>query len=156
MRAAAGLVNARFLPMGVAVAASLHGDRVRRAIEGQAVVDGSWVAAHLGDGRFDRERLIGVTVVQRPAWVAGTAVGVFVAPPAHLAAQLGLDLVFPTFFLVLLIDELHASGGARLAAGIAAAIAAALIWVAPAGLALLGATVAALVGLQRRRERSYP
>ncbi len=148
--AAAGLINARFLPMGVAVAASLRGGRLRRAIEGQSVVDGSWVAAHLGQGRFDRERLIGATVVQWPAWVAGTAVGVLFAPPAHIAETLGLDLVFPAFFLVLVMDELRASGRARLAAGIGGAIAAALMWVVPAGLALMGATVAALIGLLAR------
>jgi predicted branched-subunit amino acid permease len=114
------------------------------------VVDGSWVAAHLGEGRFDRERLIGATVVQWPAWVAGTAVGVFLAPPTRIAETLGLDLVFPAFFLVLLMDELRRSGRARLAAGIGGAIAAALMWVVPAGLALLGSTVAALIGLRGR------
>src|SRR6266568_1620277 len=147
---AAGLINARFLPMGVSVAASLRGGRLRRAIEGQAVVDGSWAAAHLGEGRFDRERLIGATVVQWPAWVAGTAVGVFFAPPARIAEMLGLDLVFPAFFLVLLMDELRTSAKARLAAGVGGAIAAALMWVVPAGLALIGSTMAALIGLRGR------
>ncbi len=152
---AAGLINARFLPMGVAVAASLQGGRLRRAIEGQSVVDGSWVAAHLGEGRFDRERLIGATVVQWPAWVAGTAVGVFVAPPPRIAEALGLDLVFPAFFLVLLMEELRTSRKARLAAGTGGAIAMALILVVPVGLALIASTLAALVGLQKRRERAH-
>jgi 4-azaleucine resistance transporter AzlC len=148
---AAGLINARFLPMGLAVGPSLRGGRVRRAIEGQAVVDGSWVAAHLGAGRFDRELLMGATIAQWPAWVAGTVVGVFFPPPAHLAHALGLDVVFPAFFLVLLIDELRGSRAARLAAGIAAAVAAGLALVVPAGVALVGATVGALVGLRRER-----
>ena len=149
--AAAALINARFLPMGLAVAPSLRGGRLRRALEGQAVVDGSWVAAHLGGGRFDRERLIGATIVQWPAWVAGTAVGVLFPPPADLAHSLGLDAVFPAFFLVLLIDEVRASRAARLAATIAAAVAAVLALVVPAGIALVGSTAGALVGLHRRR-----
>src|SRR6266581_8398182 len=143
---AAALINARFLPMALAAGPALRGSRLRRALEAQAVVDGSWAAAHLGGGRFDRERLIGATVVQWPAWVAGTAVGVFFAPPARIAEMLGLDLVFPAFFLVLLMDELRTSAKARLAAGVGGAIAAALMWVVPAGLALIGSTMAALIG----------
>src|ERR1044072_4346810 len=50
--ASAALINARFLPMGVAVTASLKGNRWRRAVEAQSVVDASWVAAHEGEGRF--------------------------------------------------------------------------------------------------------
>ena len=39
--AAAVLLNARFLPMGVAVAPFLKGGSLRRALEGQAIVDPS-------------------------------------------------------------------------------------------------------------------
>src|SRR5215211_9170093 len=39
---AAVLLNARFLPMGIAVAPFLKGGPLRRALEGQAVVDASW------------------------------------------------------------------------------------------------------------------
>lgn len=84
---AAALINARFAPMSVAVAPSLRGNRLRRAAEGQAVVDGSFVAAHLGDGRFDRERMMGATAVQYVAWVSGTVLGVLLAPPAILGER---------------------------------------------------------------------
>ena len=43
--AAAALMNSRFLPMGVALAPSLRGGPVRRALQGQAVVDASWALA---------------------------------------------------------------------------------------------------------------
>ncbi|MEV0646337.1 AzlC family ABC transporter permease [Phytomonospora sp. NPDC050363] len=145
---AAALINGRFIPMGVAVAGDLRGGRFRRALEGQTVVDGSWASAHLGDGRFDRWKLFGATAVQWPAWVAGTALGVLVAPPEKLVEALGLDLVFPAFFLLLLIDELRRSRMARVAAGLGASIAAGLVFVVPAGLALVGASVAALLGLR--------
>jgi predicted branched-subunit amino acid permease len=52
--AAAALLNARFGPMGVAVAPHLKGGPLRRALEGQAVVDASWALASRGEGRFDR------------------------------------------------------------------------------------------------------
>lgn len=146
--ASAALINARFAPMGVAVAPSLKGNRLRRAAEGQAVVDGSFVAAHLGGGVFDRERMIGATAVQFVAWVAGTVVGVLLAPPEELTRALGLDVVFPGFFFLLLLDEIRHSRRAIAAAGLGAAIAGGLAFVAPAGLALLGSSVAALIGLR--------
>jgi 4-azaleucine resistance transporter AzlC len=149
--ASAALINGRFLPMGVAVTSSLTGSRWRRAVEAQSVVDASWVAAHLGGGRFDRERLIGATFVQWPAWVAGTAVGVLVAPPPDLTEALGLDVVFPAFFLLLLVDEVRGSRRAGLAAGVGATAAGGLLWLVPAGVALVGSTAGALVGLVRRR-----
>ncbi|MFD0307741.1 AzlC family ABC transporter permease [Streptomyces sp. NPDC127119] len=147
--AAAALINGRFIPMGVAVAKDLRGGRIRRALEGQAVVDGSWVAAHLGGGRFDRWKLFGATAVQWPAWVAGTALGVVMAPPESLVESLGLDLVFPAFFLLLLLDELRGSRAARAAAALGACLAAVLVIWVPAGLALLGASAAALLGLRK-------
>src|SRR5690554_390958 len=45
---AAVLLSARFLPMGVAVAPHLKGGRLRRALEGQTVVDASWALASRG------------------------------------------------------------------------------------------------------------
>ncbi|WP_338765850.1 AzlC family ABC transporter permease [Nocardia vulneris] len=148
---AAALINARFLPMGAAVAADLRGGRLRRAWEGQAVVDGSWVAAHLGQGRFDREKLIGCTLVQLPAWVLGTVLGVLTAPSPELVTRFGLDVVFPGFFLVLLIDELRRSRQAVWTAALAAGLAGALVLFVPVGLALIGASTAALLGLAVRR-----
>src|SRR5207248_1178081 len=109
------------------------------------------VGSGLAAAAFIMAVTFGATVVQWPAWVAGTVVGVFFPPPAHLAHALGLDVVFPAFFLVLLVDELRGSRAARLAAGIAATVAAGLALVVPAGVALIGATVGALVGLRRER-----
>src|ERR687895_986806 len=74
--AAAALLNARFGPMGVAVAPHLKGGPLRRAMEGQAVVDASWALASRGEGRFDREFMIGATLPQVTAWIGGDTVGV--------------------------------------------------------------------------------
>jgi len=150
--AAAALLNARFLPMGVAVAPFLKGGPLRRALEGQAVVDPSWALANRGGGRFDREFMIGATVPQFAAWVVGTVVGVLADGVVGDVERLGLDVIFPAFFLALLVVELR-SGGKRAiaAAAIAAALAAALVPFAPPGVPVLAACVAALLlGLRRR------
>ncbi|MEV4315077.1 AzlC family ABC transporter permease [Actinocrispum sp. NPDC049592] len=145
---AAAMINARFLPMGVAVASDLKGGRLRRALEGQAIVDASWAAAHEGDGRYDREKMISATLVQAPAWIVGTLVGVLTAPSDEIIHRFALDVVFPAFFLLLLIDELRESVRARWVAAMAAVLAAALTMVVPVGLAIVGSGAAALMGLR--------
>ena len=149
--AAAVLLNARFLPMGVAVAPYLKGGPLRRAFEGQAVVDTSWALASRGGGMFDREYMIGATVPQAVAWIGGTALGVLGGGVVGNVERLGLDVIFPAFFLALLVAELRSGGKhAIAAAAIAAALAAALVPFAPPGVPVLAASVAALFGLRGR------
>jgi predicted branched-subunit amino acid permease len=148
--ASAALVSARFLPMGAAVAPGLRVGPVRRALVGLAIVDGSWVAAHRGGDRFDAHRMVGATLPQWPAWIGGTVLGVLLAPPTDVVESFGLDVVFPAFFVVLLLEELRESAPARWVAALGAALAGGLVTVLPIGLALLCATPAALLGLLRR------
>ena len=143
---AAALMNSRFVPMGFALGPSLHGSRARRALEGQAMVDSSWAMAARGDGEFDRPYLFGHTAVQYVAWVLGTAAGV--VAPAMDARALGLDAVFPAFFLAILAGELVDRQRRGVALG-GAALALALVPVAPPGVPVLVASAAALVGLRR-------
>lgn len=144
--AAAALMNSRFVPMGFALGPSLHGSRLRRALEGQVTVDSSWAMSARGDGRFDRSYLFGHTAVQYVAWVAGTLAGVLA--PTLDARALGLDAVFPAFFLGILASELR--DRRRLGvAGAGALIALALVPLAPPGVPVLVASSAALVGLRR-------
>ena len=145
----AGLINGRFVPMGVAAAASLKGGRVRRAIEGQAVLDSSFVLAHSGGGRFDRERLFGSTLAQYPAWILGTAIGSILGPSSDMVQSLGLDVAFPAFYVMLLWDELRVRPGAWRVVAAGALIAGVLVIWLPAGVALLCCTTAALIGLVR-------
>jgi predicted branched-subunit amino acid permease len=145
---AATLMNLRFLPMGVAVAGSLEGSRGRRALEGQAIIDSSWAASYVGAGRFDRRALLAATLVQWPAWIGGTLLGAALAPPTDVVERWGLDVVFPAFYLLLLLDSVRSSGAARRVALLGAAITAALLLVVPPGVALLGASAAALLGLR--------
>ena len=120
-RLAAILLNSRFLPMGVAVAPFLKGEPLRRALEGQAVVDASWALASRGGGRFDREFMIGATLPQVAAWICGTVIGVLSSDVVGDVERLGLDVIFPAFFMALLVDELR-GGGRTIAAALIAAV----------------------------------
>ncbi len=151
---AAALVNARFLPMGVALAPYLPGGALARAIQGQPVVDASWALAQDAEGRFDRHYLFGATAVQYATWQTGTVLGALVGTGGIDPQSLGLQAIFPAFFLVLLIEELRQPGRFGVAL-VGAAIALALVPFTPAGVPVLASSLAALVGL-RRHARATP
>ena len=147
---AAALMNSRFLPMGVALAPSLRGRALVRAAQGQTVVDASWAMANRGDGRFDRHFLFGASAVQYVTWMLGTTAGAVGGSALGDPRALGLDAVFPAFFLALLLSELRD----RRSRGVAlrgALIALALVPLAPPGVPVLAASAAALAGLRRPR-----
>lgn len=146
--AAAGLMNARFLAMGIAFAPSLPGRPLARAAQGQTVVDSSWALANNGDGTFNRWLLFGATAPQYATWLAGTAVGAVSGELLGDPDRWGLDALYPTFFLALLLAELR-KRRARVAALLGAGIALALVPVAPPGVPILVAASGALVGLAR-------
>jgi 4-azaleucine resistance transporter AzlC len=149
---AAVLVNARFAVMGVAVASALRGGPIRRALEAQSTVDASWALASKGGGRFDREVLIGATLPQYVAWVGGTAIGVAAGDTIGDPEALGLDVIFPAFFLGLLIDELRNGRDQIAAALIAVAVSLALIPFTPPGIPIIAACLGALLGLRGRKK----
>lgn len=144
---ASALMNSRFLAMGVALGPSLPGGRAARAVQGQAVVDSSWAMAARGDGSFDRAWLFGHSAAQYVAWVAGTTAGV--VGVGVDVTDLGLDAVFPTFFLALLLAELRDRSRVGLALA-GSGLALTLVPVAPPGVPVLAASAVALVGLRRR------
>jgi 4-azaleucine resistance transporter AzlC len=146
--AAGTLMNGRFLAMGTALAPSLPGGPLKRAAQGQAVVDASWALANRGDGTFDRWLLFGTTMPQYVTWVLGTVLGALGGDFLGDTDRLGLDAVFPTFFLGILVAELRAPRS-RFVALCGAAIALALVPFTPPGVPILVAAVAALLGLRR-------
>jgi 4-azaleucine resistance transporter AzlC len=147
---AAVLMNARYLAMGLAIGPSLHGGPIRRALEGQSVVDASWAMANRGDGRFDRHTLFGSSVPQYFSWQAGTIVGVVAGGVLPDPEALGIDAIFPAFFLALLVTELRSTEATAVAVG-GAVVAVVLGLLAPAGVGILAASLIALVGLWPRR-----
>jgi predicted branched-subunit amino acid permease len=142
------LMSTRFLPMGAAIGPSLPGGALIRALQGQAIVDASFALAGRGDGSFDRRTMIGATIPQWMAWLGGTAIGVVAGPILGDPARLGLDALFAGFYLALLAGELSGRDAA-VAAAVAAVIALGLMVVAPPGVPVVAASLAALIGLRR-------
>ena len=146
---AATMMNSRFLPMGIALAGSLPGGPVRRSLQAWTMVDSSWAMSSRGDGTFDRWYMFGASAVQYLTWTTGTLAGVLGGELLGDTDKLGLDAVFPAFFVALLILEIK-DGRTFGVAALGAAIAFALVPVAPAGVPVLVASLAALIGLVRR------
>jgi 4-azaleucine resistance transporter AzlC len=146
---AAMLMNARYVAMGLAIGPSLKGGRLRRALEGQAVVDASWALSNRGDGRFDRHTLFGSSAAQYVTWLGGTVAGVIAGGVLPDPEALGIDVVFPAFFLALLVGELRDTEAGAVAVG-GAIVAVVLGLLAPAGVGILAASLVALVGLRSR------
>ena len=146
---AGALLNMRFLAMGIALAPSLRGGPLRRAAEGQAVVDASWALANRGEGRFDRDLLVGATLAQYPLWVIGTVIGALGGDLLDDPRTLGLDAIFPAFFLALLWDDLKDRRALAVAAA-SAALALVLVPFTPAGVPVIAACVPAIIGARWR------
>jgi len=142
------LANARFLPMGFALAPSIDGPPLRRALTAAVVVDASFALAHQGGGRFDPVTVVWAAPLQYAAWVGGTAAGVAGASVLNDPGQLGLDALFPVFYLGLLLPELRGSSRGLLVAALAAVVALVLVPVAPVGVPVLAAAATALLGLK--------
>ncbi|QIK76486.1 AzlC family ABC transporter permease [Nocardioides piscis] len=147
---AASLMNSRFLAMGVALAPSLPGGPLKRALQGQAVVDSSWALANRGDGTFDRWLLFGTTLPQYVTWTLGAVVGAVFGDALGDTHRFGLDAIYPTFFLSILVAELRVPE-ARWAAVGGGLVALALVPLTPPGIPILAASAVALLGLTRRR-----
>jgi 4-azaleucine resistance transporter AzlC len=147
--AAATLANLRFLPLGLIAAPATRGSALRRAAEGQTVVDASVLIA-LRDGVVERGLLIGATIPQFVGWVGGTAIGAAAGGVIDAEAW-GVDVVFPAFFLVLLAGELRGPDAAaawRVALG-GALLALALTPLVPPGVPVVAAVLAAALGMRR-------
>jgi 4-azaleucine resistance transporter AzlC len=145
---AAVLLNARYAPISVSVAPCFGGGRFRRLLESQLIVDESWVLSRQAEGRYDRHILIGAGLVLYVVWVTGTAVGALAGEAIADPASLGLDAAFPALFLALLVPQL-ASRRALATALLAAGVALMLIPFTPAGVPIIAASAACLLGWGR-------
>jgi 4-azaleucine resistance transporter AzlC len=146
--AAAILLNARYVPIGISVAPLFEGPAWRRLLEGQLVVDESWAIANQGEGRFDRGVLLGAGLVLYVCWVVTTAIGAVAGDLLGDPERLGLDAAFPALFLALLVPQVR-DRTALIAALGGAAVALALVPIAPAGVPILAAAGVCLIGWRR-------
>lgn len=168
---AAVLANARFLPMGFAVAPSMRGGRLRRLATGCLLADASFVIGHREEGRFDVTAIAWAAPLQYLAWNLGTVAGALGASAVGDPDRWGLDVLFPVFYLSLLLPELipRTSGESKpseataprpradrplVVAGLAAAVTLVLTPITPPGVPVVAAAVTALIGLQPRRSAS--
>jgi len=142
---AATLIAGRFLAIGVAIGPSMRGGARQRALEGQGVVDASLVLAKTGEGRYGVKRLLGSTAPQYLGWTTGTLAGVLAGERIPDPQKLGLDALFPAFFLVLVASELT-DRASKVTAAVAALIAVALIPVTPPGIPVIASCLAVLAG----------
>jgi 4-azaleucine resistance transporter AzlC len=146
---AAVLLNVRYGPISISVADVFAGGAPKRLVQSQLIVDESWAIAARGGGRFERDVLLGAGLLLYPCWVGATALGVFGGGFLGDPERLGLDAAFPALFLALLVPQL-AGRRAVAAALAAAALALALVPVTPAGIPIVAASAACLLGWRRR------
>jgi 4-azaleucine resistance transporter AzlC len=142
---AGALLNLRYIATGIAVARSLPGGRLTRALLAQLVVDENYaLAVAAGEpGRPDRRTLLLVGATLYSVWVLGTLIGVLLGPVLGDPKRLGLDAAFPALFVALLWPMLSGRHAVRCALG-GATIALLLAPFTPPGVPLAGA---AIVGL---------
>ena len=137
------LLNARHLPFGLAVSATV-GPRLRDRLIGSHLMTDEVVAFTLAEQDPARRRrtywLIGITLFT--SWNLGTALGVWLGGAAGDPASLGLDAAFPAGLIALILPSLR-DRDTRVVALVGAAVAVALTPVLPAGLPVL----CALLGL---------
>ena len=143
---AAILLNARYVPLSLAVASIFPGSRRRRFFESQLIVDESWALSGRS-GRFDYGILVGVGIMLYVLWVGGTAIGTVVGDLLDPEA-IGLDAAFAALFLALLAPYLR-TRRALVTALVAGAITLVLLPFAPPGVPIVAASFAALIGLRR-------
>jgi len=141
------LLNARYMGMSIAVASIFPGRRARRLVESQLIVDESWALSGRS-GRFEWPILAGAGLLLYVLWVSSTLVGTVAGEVLGDPNDLGLDAAFAALFLGLALPYLK-NRRALEAAALGAAVTLVLLPVAPAGVPLVAAAIACLLGLRR-------
>jgi 4-azaleucine resistance transporter AzlC len=144
---AAVFLNARYAAISISVASIFPGRRLRRFFESQLIVDESWALSGRG-GRFEWPILIGAGLLLYVLWVTSTALGTLIGGALEDPNQLGLDAAFAVLFLALALPYLRERQALQ-AAALGGAITLVLIPFAPAGVPLVAASVACLLGFRR-------
>ena len=144
---AAVFLNARYAAMSVTVAGIFPGRRARRLVESQLIVDEAWALSGRS-GRFEWPILVGAGILLYVLWVSSTALGTVVGGALGDPDQLGLDAAFAALFLALLVPYVRGRRAFQ-AAALAALITLVLTPISPAGVPIVAASTACLLGLRR-------
>jgi 4-azaleucine resistance transporter AzlC len=143
------LLAARNGVYALSLGSVLRPGRWGRALDAHLVIDETTAMAHAQSDPAARRRGFLLTAVAIFAcWNVGTLTGALAGGVLGDPSSLGLDAVFPAVFLALLIPQIRSRGALR-AAVAGALIAAALLPIAPAGVPVMAAAVAALPLLLR-------
>ena len=145
--AAAVFLNARYAAMSIAVASIFPGGRPRRLVESQLIVDESWALSGRS-GRFEWPILVGSGIFLYVLWVGSTVLGTALGSALGDPNGIGLDAAFAALFLALLFPYLKGRRTLQ-AAALSAVITVVLTPVAPAGVPIVAAASACLLGLRR-------
>jgi len=148
------MLAARNAIYGISLASVLTGTRAGRLLRAHLVIDESTAMARAQDSPAGARYAFVVTgLAVLACWNAGTLAGALAGGGLGDPRDLGLDAMFPAAFLALLGPQMHRPGARLVAAG-GAAIALALVTIAPAGVPVVAAIVALLpAGLAVRRSR---
>ncbi|MGH3110125.1 MAG: AzlC family ABC transporter permease [Gaiellaceae bacterium] len=143
---AAVFLNARYAAISITVAPIVPGNRLERFLRSQLIVDESWALSGRS-GRFHWPLLAGAGLLLYVLWVASTAIGALLGGTIDDIGALGLDAAFAVLFLAIAAPYLR-SRRALQAAALAAAITLVLLPIAPAGVPIVAAAAACLIGLR--------
>ncbi|MGI8479496.1 MAG: AzlC family ABC transporter permease [Gaiellaceae bacterium] len=141
------LLNLRYVGQSIAAASIFPGSRPRRLVESQLIVDESWALSGRS-GRFEWPILAGAGLLLYVLWVSSTAVGTVVGDALGDPNDLGLDAAFAALFLALAMPYVRQRKAVEPVL-LAVAITLVLLPVAPAGVPLVAASAACLLGLRR-------
>ena len=145
--AAAVFLNARYVAISLTVASIFPGGRARRLAESQLIVDESWALSGRS-GRFEWPILVGSGIFLYVLWVGSTVLGTALGSALGDPNGIGLDAAFAALFLALLFPYLKGRRTLQ-AAALSAVITVVLTPVAPAGVPIVAAASACLLGLRR-------
>jgi 4-azaleucine resistance transporter AzlC len=144
---AAIFLGARYIAISMTVASIFTGRKLRRLVESQSIVDESWALSGRS-GRFEWPILVGAGGFFYVLWVVSTAIGTVLGGVLGDPNALGLDAAFAALFLALAMPYLRNRRSLQ-AAALAAAITLAFTPIAPAGVPIVAASAACLLGLLR-------
>lgn len=144
---AAVFLNARYAAMSITVAGIFPGRRARRLAESQLIVDEAWALSGRS-GRFEWPILIGSGLLLYVLWVFSTVVGTIVGGALGDPDALGLDAAFAALFLALLVPYVRSRTAVE-AAALAGVVTLVLTPFTPAGVPIVAASTACLLGLRR-------
>ncbi|MCU1352157.1 MAG: AzlC protein [Acidimicrobiales bacterium] len=150
------LLASRNAAYGLALRDVVTGRLVTRLAAAQLVIDESTAMATAQRTPHDQRRAFWTAgIACGLCWLAGTLVGALGGDAIGDPARFGLDAAFPAGFVALLVPHLRRLE-ARRAAALGAAAALLLVPFVPAGIPVLAAGTAALLGLRRPGEPDSP